>query len=256
MRLVPSDPDIETIVGRIRDESLDLQPDFQRGSVWSKSKQRLLIDSILRSWYVPPIHVVRTESDEQVVLDGQQRLRSIIDFVNGDLRVDGHADPASPDIEALDGLRYEELPENIRRRFDRFTLRLFEVIDYEPEEPYELFYRLNQPTTLTSAEKRNAFFGAPRDQIRELTEFAAQAGMVPERIGFSNARLAYEDIIARFVWTLEVGTLSERVTAQRLTQRYRTGEPFENVTLSWAADAIKRLFSIPSLDGGTVRFNR
>jgi hypothetical protein len=34
----------------LRDGSLDLQPDFQRGSVWSRPKQRLLIDSILRSW--------------------------------------------------------------------------------------------------------------------------------------------------------------------------------------------------------------
>jgi|ERR1051326_5891193 uncharacterized protein with ParB-like and HNH nuclease domain len=115
MRLVPSDPDIATIVGRIRDGSLDLQPDCERGSVWSKSKQRLLIDSILRSWYVPPIHVVRTESDEQVVLDGQQRLRSIIDFVDGDLRVDGHADPRPSETVALDGARYDELPANIQR---------------------------------------------------------------------------------------------------------------------------------------------
>jgi hypothetical protein len=66
MRLIPSDPDIATIVARITDGSLDLQPDFQRGAVWSKAKQRLLIDSILRSWYVPPIHVVRIEEDKCV----------------------------------------------------------------------------------------------------------------------------------------------------------------------------------------------
>src|SRR4051812_14755666 len=101
MRLFPSDPDIATIVARIRDESLDLQPDFQRGSVWSKQKQRLLIDSILRSWYVPPVHVVRTPNQEQVVLDGQQRLRAIFDFVEGFLTVDGRADPPNSEIAQL-----------------------------------------------------------------------------------------------------------------------------------------------------------
>ena len=159
MRLIPSDPDIQTILSRIDDGSLDLQPGFQRGAVWSRTKQRLLIDSILRSWYVPPVHVVRTDEDEQEVLDGQQRLRSIADFRHGHFTVDGHTEPHSQAIADLGGLHYTELPEQVRRRFDRFTLRLFELVDYEPQEPYELFYRLNQPTTLTSAEKRNAFFG-------------------------------------------------------------------------------------------------
>jgi hypothetical protein len=256
MRLIPSDPDLATIVGRIRDGSLDLQPDFQRGSVWSRSKQRLLIDSILRSWYVPPIHVVRTPADEQIVLDGQQRLRSIIEFVDGGLRVEGHADPYSDEIEALNGLRYAELPANVQRRFDRFTLRLFEVIDYEPEEPYELFYRLNQPTTLTSAEKRNAFFGTPREQIIELTRFAESVGMTPRSIGFSNARLAYEDLIARLVWTLESGTLAERVTAVRLTERYRTGVPFGSDVIELAHDTVGRFFAVSALGDEKVRLNK
>src|SRR3954470_17105963 len=104
MRLIPSDPDIATVVGRIRDGSLDLQPEFQRGEVWSRTKQRLLIDSILRSWYVPPVHVVRTEHDEQEVLDGQQRLRSISDFRHGHYTVDGRTEPHSQAIATLAGL--------------------------------------------------------------------------------------------------------------------------------------------------------
>src|SRR5262245_20484388 len=124
MRLIPSDPDVQTVVGRIKDGTLDLQPGFQRGAVWSRPKQRRLVDSILRSWYVPPIHVVRTEDDEQIVLDGQQRLRAIYDFVQGRITVDGKAEPGSRQVKQLDGLHYEELPPQVRRRFDRFTLRI------------------------------------------------------------------------------------------------------------------------------------
>ena len=256
MRLIPSDPDIQTILSRIDDGSLDLQPGFQRGEVWSRAKQRLLIDSILRNWYVPPVHVVRTEDDEQEVLDGQQRLRSIADFRHGHFSVDGRTDPYSQEIADLAGLRYTELPTQTRRRFDRFTLRVFELVDYEPEEPYELFYRLNQPTTLTSAEKRNAFFGTPREQIKELTAIAEAVGMHPDRIGFSNARLAYEDVIARFVWTLDFGTLAEKVTATRITQRYRSSEPFKDEVISVAGEALSRFFGILSLDEDVVRLNK
>lgn len=256
MRLIPSDPDVETIVGRIRDGSLDLQPDFQRGAVWSRPKQRLLVDSIIRGWYVPPVHVVRTSEDRQTVLDGQQRLNSIFQFVNGVFPIDGRAEPFDREIELLDGVTYHHLTEQARRRFDRFTVRVFEVVDYAPEEPYELFYRLNQPTPLTSAEKRNAFFGAARAQVAELTAFAESVGMTPERIGFTNARLAFEDVVARFLWTLETGTLDEKVTSARVTERYRRTDPFDGRVMQLAAAAIERFFGLPSLDGRVIRFNK
>jgi Protein of unknown function DUF262 len=256
MRLIPSDPDLQTIVGRIRDGSLDLQPDFQRGAVWSRPKQQLLIDSILRNWYVPPVHLVHADDGSQVVLDGQQRLRAISEFTAGLFPVDGNTDPASAEIVDLDGLRYEELPEPVRRGFDRFTLRQFELVDYETEEPYELFFRLNQPTTLTAAEKRNAFFGDPRAQVKTLTESAQEAGMTRERLGFSNARLAYEDVVARFVWTLEVGTLGERVTATRITERYRDSAPFSTAVLHVAEASLSRLFGLQALDDPSVRLNK
>jgi len=256
MRLIPSDPDIGTIIGRIQDGSLNLQPEFQRGEVWGRQKQRLLIDSILRNWYVPPVHVVRTETDEQEVLDGQQRLLAISEFVMGKFTIDGKAEPITPEIQALGGLRYNDLEAQARRRFDRFTLRMFELVDYEPEEPYELFFRLNQPTTLTSAEKRNAFFGIPRQQIKDLTLSAQNAGMTPHRVGFSNARLAYEDVIARFVWTLEAGTLGEKVISARITNRYRSSDPFPPSILDWAQDSIAALFSQQCLGRDDVRLNK
>lgn len=169
MRLLPSDPDIQTIVSRIKNGDYDLQPDFQRGEVWGDSKKRRLIDSVLRDWHVPPIHVVEVrETAKQEVLDGQQRLVAIRDFVNGVIKVDGKIQPFDDEIIKLDGMTYSELPEFWRRRFDQFTIRVFKITDYSPEEPGELFFRLNQPTNLTSAEQRNAFFGPARQQVKKL----------------------------------------------------------------------------------------
>ncbi|MFA5385655.1 MAG: DUF262 domain-containing protein [Eubacteriales bacterium] len=91
MRLLPSDPDIQTIVSRIQNGEINLQPDFQRGHVWSEFKKKRLIDSILRDWHVPPIHVVVVnETGMQDVLDGQQRLVAIYEFFKGEFPVDGH----------------------------------------------------------------------------------------------------------------------------------------------------------------------
>ncbi|HEX2996748.1 MAG TPA: DUF262 domain-containing protein, partial [Anaerolineales bacterium] len=122
MKIKYSQPDIQTIIKRINEEELNLQPNFQRGEVWGISKKQRLIDSILRDWHVPPIHVIELEDGTQEVLDGQQRLASIRDFVYGDLKVDGHTEPFSPEIAALDGFTYAELPKKIQHNFNRFTI--------------------------------------------------------------------------------------------------------------------------------------
>ena len=57
---------------------MDLQPDFQRGEIWTHQKR--LIDSILMGWRIPPIHVVKSSEIIDEVLDGQQRLAAIRDF--------------------------------------------------------------------------------------------------------------------------------------------------------------------------------
>src|SRR5580693_1376269 len=110
MRLIPSDPDVETIVGRIGSGDIDLQPEFQRGEVWTRLKKQRLIDSILRDWHVPPIHVIENPNTrKQEVLDGQQRLVSIRDFVHGEFPVDGTLEAHDDEILALNSLRYAQL---------------------------------------------------------------------------------------------------------------------------------------------------
>jgi hypothetical protein len=170
MKMLPSDPDIQTIFARIESGDLDLQPNFQRGEVWTTAKKKKLIDSILRDWHVPPIHVVVGTHGKQEVLDGQQRLVAIRDFINGLFRVDGNSEPYDPAIAALDNFLYSDLPPEVKRGFEQFTIRVFRLTDYLPGEPGELFFRLNQMTYLTAAEQRNAFFGPVREQVRSLVQ--------------------------------------------------------------------------------------
>ncbi|MCC6698741.1 MAG: DUF262 domain-containing protein [Candidatus Hydrogenedentes bacterium] len=257
MKLLPSDPDVETIIARIRAEDLDLQPDFQRGEVWTDSKKRRLIDTILRDWHIPPIHVIeRPDSHKQEVLDGQQRLAAIRDFVNGLIRVDGKIEPIDEEIREADGVTYETLPAKLRRRFDRFTIRVFRLVDFNPDEPGELFFRLNQPTSLTAAEQRNAFFGPVRAQVRKLCESFPDLGISEDFLGFSNSRMAYDDIVAKLCLALERGTISERITAATITDRYRHPEPLRQDVIERANSALGLLGSTAHRIGNRVKFNK
>src|SRR5690349_3820949 len=69
------------------DKRLILNPHFQRGSVWSPDARIYLIDTILRQLPIPKIYMrttidPRTKRSIREVVDGQQRLRAIIDFTN------------------------------------------------------------------------------------------------------------------------------------------------------------------------------
>jgi hypothetical protein len=247
MRFNTSDPDIATIIGRIERKTMDLQPDFQRGEVWGTQKKQRLIDSILRKWHVPPIHLVGKGGGRFDVLDGQQRLTAIRDFVRGEFAIDGHIDPVDPAILHLNGLKYYQLSDEVREEFDTFSIRIFSLTDYSPEEPHELFFRLNQPTSLTEAEKRNAFIGGPRDQVKELVEWAIQRGMTGTKLGFTNARMAYDDLLARFLLTVEQGVLFEKITAARITERYRNAGRFSVEVMDTAQDSLSFLGTFPSL---------
>lgn len=256
MQLHPWDPDIETLIGRIKSGSLNLQPDFQRGEVWGLPKRRRLIDTILRGWHVPPVHVVVDRETEQYeVLDGQQRLVAIRDFAHGEITVDGNSPPHDADIYELDGLTYEELPERMRRRFDNYSLRVIRITEYRAEEPGELFFRLNQPTNLTAAEQRNAFYGKARGQVKSLVRSLPEYGITSETVGFTNSRMAYDDVIAKVCYAHHVGSLREKITAGVVTLLYRSDEPFSEQTIFRLQGALE-LFGAASRLHGNIKYNK
>lgn len=257
MRLTPSDPDLNSLVARIVAGEIDLQPDFQRGEVWSVAKRQRLIDSILRDWHIPPIHIViEKDSAKQLVLDGQQRLVSIRDFVADRFAVDGDIAPIDERIRSLKGLYYSELPVDVRRRFDLFSVRVFRITDYEASEPGELFYRLNQTSTLTSAEQRNAFFGNARRQVKELVGFMTEIGLNEKFWGFANTRMAYDDILARVLLILDNNSLRVKVTAASLTDKYRSGDSYSEESMSRIRDSLLFLSAAASEARTVPNFNK
>lgn len=82
--------------------------------------------------------------------------------------------------------------------------------------------------SLTSAEQRNAYIGATRDQIRELTNKFMDLGAGKESIGFSNSRMAYDEVISKFCYTIETGTLKKKITSNDISNQYRQAIPFSD----------------------------
>lgn len=257
MKCESTDLEIETIVNRIKNEDMDLQPDFQRGEIWTLQKKQKLIDSILRGWKIPPIHVINNNQSIDEILDGQQRLAAIRDFYDNIICIDGKILPENSELIQLDGMHYRDLPKKWQRKFRQYSIVIIRLTEYQPEEPAELFYRLNQPTTLTSAEQRNAYIGVTRDQVKELSNKFVALGASKETIGFSNSRLAYDEIISKFCFSVETGTLKKKITSNDISIQYRQAIPFSDECIRIVSKTLEKFMEcIIGWDDFKYSFNK
>jgi hypothetical protein len=171
---------------------IDTRPDYQRPAVWSTAQKQLLIDTILRGYDVPKIYWRQTgrNPDRYEVVDGQQRIRALWDFHKGEYSLPKKSEP----IDGIDtqGLSYQDLPDDLRLRFDTYNLNVVIMSDTDEEEVREMFLRLQNGTTLKAQEKRNAMPGKMRDFVKGLATHLFFANCA-----FSNARYTFDQIAAQ-----------------------------------------------------------
>ncbi|RLC63494.1 MAG: DUF262 domain-containing protein [Chloroflexi bacterium] len=170
----PSDPTLEGLyIKKKRDEFVI--PRFQRGWVWSATQASRLIESFLLGLPVPSIFVYKEVTGKQLVIDGQQRLKTIWGYFDGELP-DGspfHLRGVDPQ---WNGLSYAELKEADKIRFRDSILRVVIVEQVDPKDMtsiYHIFERLNTGGTgLTTQEVRNCSYHGPfNDMLFKLNEY-------------------------------------------------------------------------------------
>jgi len=93
---------------------MNLQPEYQRRQVWEKSKQSRFIESLLMNLPIPPVFLFESEYNRYEVMDGQQRLTSIVAFYNNRLKLTGLEHWTE-----LNGKFYGDLPQKVQRGLDR-----------------------------------------------------------------------------------------------------------------------------------------
>src|SRR5689334_7543364 len=63
--------------------SLNLSPPYQRNFIWTPADQQNLIDSIIKKNPIPNFFILETKPGIYEMVDGQQRSRTILGFLNG-----------------------------------------------------------------------------------------------------------------------------------------------------------------------------
>jgi hypothetical protein len=141
-------------------KELELQPKFQRRSVWSDKARSYLMDSIIRGKPIPKIFIrqdinPKTKKTIREVVDGQQRLRTVFGFLQ-----DGFKMSKAHSAE-FGGKFYSELPEEVQTAILKYELSVDLLLDAPDKEVLDIFARLNSyAVKLNPQELRNArFFG-------------------------------------------------------------------------------------------------
>lgn len=135
---------------------LEISPKYQRNPVWNLKAKSYLIDTILKGLPVPQVFIrqiidIKTRKTMREVIDGQQRLRTILEFTNNEFAI-----IKSHNIE-LGNMTYEDLSDELKEEFLTYELPVEVIKAKEDSIIYDMFARLNTNSmTLNRQELRNA----------------------------------------------------------------------------------------------------
>jgi len=158
MKRQPTTQQITWFLDLDRNGQLDLSPPYQRRSVWSPRDKRFFLDTIFRNYPAPPVFIHRSIDDngftEYHVVDGKQRLQTIIDFANNKIAVGMDFGDNN-----LDGKKFKALNTNYKRKFWDYTIVVDFIDNIEGNNIEEVFDRVNRNAkNLQQQELRHARF--------------------------------------------------------------------------------------------------
>ncbi len=143
--------------------ALVLTPKFQRREVWKTPARSYFIESLLRGFPIPPIFLRLGQSKDKKrvireVIDGQQRLRTVLEFMNGKYAL-------TPTLEVYGGMKFSELDPDDREKIENFTFLCEVFQQISDKDVLEVFARVNTYSVpLNDQELRNGRYFGPFKQ--------------------------------------------------------------------------------------------
>ncbi len=133
-----TNPTIADIYQLIKEEKLVLQPDFQRKFVWTIEHQEAFVDTILSGLPFPEIYVSEGGVDvdklrtTRLVIDGQQRLTTIRNYIEGNFSQPLAKIPT-----------FQSLTDTQKQEFLSYQIVMRDIGKVDDQTTREIFRRIN-----------------------------------------------------------------------------------------------------------------
>lgn len=230
---------IQTLINQISNcnkrDGIDLRPNYQRGYIWSSDFKDKLLYSIIKGYPIGNISLrVRTNKNSkgamQEVVDGQQRLTTIFNFVNGEYAVQGDisrkiieyiieylGDEDDVKLERLKkrlgnrgkiSLKYSQLPESIQNNILAYNISKTNITNASDEEITEYFRYLQNQERLRAGEIINS---VPETNLEKYLDAINDKEKLLAKLAFSNTRKQFDRVFYSILG-LEDGQIGFGVT--------------------------------------------
>lgn len=199
LRTQPYDKSIIDLMGMIKRKEILLRPTFQRNAVWDNKRASLLIESIWLNIPIPQIFVSVEEDGMWNVIDGQQRLTSLMRFFNNEFKLRG-----LEVLSELNGESYASLDDKPQRLLHGGNIRIVAIHeDSHPDIKFDVFMRINQGAVqLNAQELRNCLYrGELNDALHEMVKNKHLLSIV--KLSSPHNRFKDVEMILRYFSVLE-----------------------------------------------------
>lgn len=168
-----------------RRDELVIDPEYQRFHVWKDTQSSELIESILMGIPIPIMYLFEDRYGKKQVVDGRQRITSVLSFLNNELKLKG-----LKILKQFNNCKFSDLELKVQGTFEDYQLFFYIIQPPTPESiKYDIFDRVNRGgTQLNKQEMRNALYNGKATklikQISESEEFtnATGKGLSPQRM--------------------------------------------------------------------------
>jgi hypothetical protein len=194
---------VQEIINYYNNDELELNPWYQRRSVWTDQQKAYLINTIFEKKPIPSIYIrhyldIEQEKSIKEIVDGQQRIRAIIEYSDNEFSA------RHPGYNKK--VKYSELKPSDKEAFKMTSLSIGSFIGSTDADVIEIFGRLNSVSkTLNAQEKRNAKYGGEFKQFS--LEQAAQRTQIWRDLGVFTATEIARMTEVQFVSDLAINLL-------------------------------------------------
>lgn len=204
---------VDRLVRKYKLRELNLNPDFQRNEVWKIRQKSRLIESLLIKIPIPSFYIDARDESNWIVIDGLQRLSTIIRFINDEFSL--------KDLEflqKLDGKKFSELGRNFQRRIEDCKLSLYLIRPNTPEEiALNIYTRINTlGVPLSQQEIRHAIYGGKSTELLKTLSDSVEFLQAVNPTQAMKRRMNDRELILRFL-AFNIFDYSKYKTSNNLT---------------------------------------
>jgi len=170
-------------------------PDYQREFTWEHDRKSRFIESLIIGLPIPFLFFWEMPDGRLEVVDGSQRLRTIEEFLNDDLRLGELSG-----LTNVSGFTFSELPDSRQRKIQNRSIRGIVLNEHADEQArFDLFDRINTGSKIanTAEVRRGALAGPFMELIRDLAVDPRFEQLAPVSHKEANER-AREELVTRF----------------------------------------------------------